>query len=219
MNPLTRTLLLCMAVLTGLTAQTSNPMQIQNKYTAISAARVQITLATDLGNSTVLGNILAGDSTAIGPLVPYGVLVTNQSAKNLRAIGVTFQWSNPNPVVGPPQFTTFQVLTAFQPNDPSRTPPGGSMLFTPVQSVNQYLAVPASQRGAFLGRAQISTSAGVIQQPPANIAALVASTLSQLPAPQSISVNIEGVVFDDWSFVGGNALFTKLQEVQPLIHQ
>ena len=120
---------------------------------------------------------------------------------------------------GPAVVGSILTLTAMShENDPDQIAPGDYQLFTPVQTVNQYLAQsPETRKGghhfgvrpstASVGRFSTMTLAETIQQ-----------GLDELQIASGFEATLDGVVLEDYSYVGEPQLREVLVRRNSLIH-
>lgn len=178
----------------------------------VGATKVRLLALSDDAAKTK--EILADDEQALAQILPYSVLLKNESARKLRAIGVRFSWTDAD---GSPKGLILTMTMMMHQDDPSQIAPGGYQLFTPVSAVNQYLtqAPEARKRGRFQ---QSSPSVG--QYSSLSLAQTVQQGLDGLAIPpdSKFEAFIEGVVFDDYSYVGSKRLLGTLQRHNNLIH-
>jgi hypothetical protein len=75
-------------------AQTpQNPMTVNIRPPTPDVAATKVRLLA-LADDAKTKEILADDEEALAAILPYSVLVKNESARKLRAIGVSFRWND-----------------------------------------------------------------------------------------------------------------------------
>jgi hypothetical protein len=97
--------------------------------------------------------------------------------------------------------------------DPGQIEPGGYELFTPIQAINQYLFQSPQDRKGGHFKAQIGQ-----QRTSLSLADTIQQGLAQLMIAGGFEAYLEGVVFDDYSFVGSPMLRQVLVGYNNLIH-
>jgi hypothetical protein len=104
------------------------------------------------------------------------VLIKNESARKLKAIGVRFSWDNNAP--GPPKKSLILTLTMMTRgnDDPDQVAPGGYRIFTPIQAINQYLAQSLQNRR----RGHFQTTPSVGPQTSSSLAETIQQGLNRL---------------------------------------
>jgi len=189
----------CSIAQTPLKGQT---MQLIEKP-EFTAAGITAALAADSADTAAL----IQDDELASPLVPFAVLVTNNSGKKVRAIGVRFTWKDSD---GHPK-GTIKVKTAMaNDDDPAQLPSGASMLMTPEQGANHFRPrAPISQK-----KPQIRSDV----QSKSDLAARIGGTVGRLNTVSDLKATLECVVFEDYSFLGSDAARQRLQHVEPRIH-
>jgi hypothetical protein len=165
--------------------------------------------------------ILGDDAAALAPILPYSVLLKNESTRKLRAFAVRFSYQSTEGT-NPPRAQTRGLtltLTAMNANDPDQISPGGFQLFTPVQVINQYLAESAeARRGKQFG--QQPTTPSVSRYTTLTLAETIQQGLDRLMIVPGTRFEafLEGVVFEDYSYVGSPRLREILVRKNSLIH-
>jgi hypothetical protein len=208
-------LLLTVIVSSLVTAQTV--IEIRPGPADVAATGIRLVATTAPEHTATLQTILSDDAPLMAPLLPYGVLVVNGSQNKLRAMSVNFQWKDAE---GLPKGRSLTLTAMALPEDPSELAPGGVLLFTPAQMANQYIAVPAANRKAFLQHTQLSNAnATVTQVSSAALPTILQQEASALADMSDFRAFVEGVVFHDFSYVGSDNLLTILQRGRPEIHR
>jgi len=184
---------------------------IQSRFPDVEATGIKLVPATDSGRTALLNAILARDADLIAPVLPYSVLLVNGSSHKLRAIGILYQWKDAD---GHPRGSV-RVLGAMQPQDPAQLSPGDVRFFSPLQEVNQYLAASTTDRqdGKFIDEAGVTSVSDtlplLIHEEATNLAAVSGS----------FTASIEGIVFEDFRYLGSDNLLRFLQRTRPQIHR
>jgi hypothetical protein len=179
----------------------------------VAATKVRLLALSDDPAKTK--EILADDEQTLAQILPYSVLLKNESERKLRAIGVRFSWTNAE---GRPRGLILTLTMMMHEADPSQMAPGDYQLFTPVQAVNQYLAQAPQARKR--GRFQQPSSPSVGQFSSLSLTETVQQGLDELAIPPGgkFEAFLEGVVFEDYSYVGSKRLLESLQRYNNLIH-
>jgi len=156
---------------------------------------------------------LIQDDAILSPLVPFSVLVTNNSGRKLRAIGVRFEWKENGFPRG-----AVNILTAMaHDNDPNQIASGTTMLMTPTQDANDFaLKSPEQRKARFAKPPQSSVGSGVQSQ--SDLGAKIGETVGRLNTVSDLRATLECVVFDDFSFVGSANARRMLHDHEPRIH-
>jgi hypothetical protein len=194
-----------------------NPMTVKVRPPTPDVAATKVRLLALSDDAAKTKEILADDEQALAQILPYSVLVKNESARKLRAISVTFAYTSTNlpPKLNPRKLTL--TLTAMSHEaDPGQIDSGGYQFFSPVQAVNQYLsASPQDRKGGHFKQA-----GPAIGPPPSSLADAIQQGLAKLNiAPGSgFEAYLEGVVFEDYSFVGSQRVRESLIRYNNLIH-
>lgn len=177
-----------------------------------TAAGITVALATSRAADTWA--IIQGDEALLGPLVPFSVLVTNNSGRKLRAIGVRFAWKDSD---GFPKGTV-NILTAMaHDDDPGQIQSGTTMLMTPAQEANQYVAQTADARKARFSKSS-SPSIGSGVQSKSDLGAKIGEMVGRITTGSDVRATLECVVFDDYSFLGSNNARKMLQRADERVH-
>lgn len=128
-------------------------LQIQPSTLDLAATGVHLVALDDIGHQATIEAIFGEDRAKVAPVLPYGVLVFNGSSKKLTAMAVTFRGQNAEGL----RRRLIIELTSYPPDATSSAPgaispiaPRGSLLFTPVSLVNQYLTLDTTKRKEFL---------------------------------------------------------------------
>lgn len=205
--------LLVTAIFTStMAAQTS--VQIQPSTLDVAATGVHLVSLSDVQHTRTVAAILGEDRGVLAPLLPYAVLAVNGSSRKLRAVGIRFRWNNTE---GRPTQNILSLTAMSSENDPGQMLPGAAHVFTPVGFVNQYLAIEPIKRKPFPQHTQIgttnSTSVGT------NFALVVQQRLRDLKITGGVNVYLEGVVYDDYTYVGSDRLFRPMQRYQSKVHR
>jgi hypothetical protein len=186
-------------------------MQLTEKP-EFTAAGITVELATSRAADTA--RLIQGDEELLSPLVPFAVLVTNNSGRKLRAIGVRFTWKDSRGFSG----GAVNILTAMaNDDDPGQVASGTTMLMTPTQDANDYALQPLAQRKIrFSKPSQPSIVSGV--QSKSDLGAKIGETVGRLNNVSDLKATLECVVFDDYSFIGSANARRMLQDHEPRIH-
>jgi hypothetical protein len=185
----------------------------------VVASGIKLVAANDPEYAATLQTIIADDASSMAPLLPYSVLVTNGSTQKLRAISVNFQWKDAEES---PRGRSLTLTAMTLPEDPTELTPGGIRLITPVQIANQYIAVPPANRKTFLQNAQLAGGSGngtATQISSATLPTILQKQASALASMTDFRAFVEGVVFDDFSYVGSENLLTLIQRGRPEVHR
>lgn len=210
------TLKLAVGLLLLLAAFTQRPLKGQTMQLTerpeFTAAGITVALATSRAADT--GAIIQGDEALLGPIVPFAVLVTNNSGRKLKAIGVRFTWKDSRGFPG----GAVNILTAMaNDDDPGQIPSGTTMLMTPTQEANDFaLKSPEQRKARFAKPSQPSISSGV--QSKSDLGAEIGETVGRMNNVSDIKATLECVVFDDYSFLGNANTRRVLQDHEPRIH-
>jgi hypothetical protein len=192
----------------------AQPVQIQPSSLDVAATGVYLASLDDIGHSATVEAIVGQDGPMLSTILPYGVLVLNNSNRSLRAVNIKFQWTNTGGHI------RSLWLTLASTESPSTfIAPGHAEVFTPVGVVNQYLARDGAKRKASPG--QISNGTGTVtSQPPATaFPQIIKQQLDHMAIGKNFQANIEGVVFDDFTFVGSDRSFEGMQSHEPKVHR
>jgi len=192
-------------------AQTpQNPMTVNIRPPTLDVATTKVRLLALADDAAKTKEILADDEQALAQILPYSVLIKNESARKLRAVGVTFRWNDGSRI---PSSLTLTLTAMAHEADPDQIPPGGYRLFTPVQAINQYLVQsPEVRKGGHFRQASVG------QRPPSSLADTIQQGLAQLMIAGGFEAWLERVVFEDYSYVGSPRLLGSLQRYNNLIH-
>jgi hypothetical protein len=211
-----RGLLLTAIFTSTMAAQIS--VQIQPSTFDVAATGVHLVSLNDIGHTKTVEAILGEDREVLSPLLPYAVLVVNGSSRKLRALGIRFQWKNTE---GHPRQNVLTLTAMSSENDPGQILPGAAHVFTPIGFVNQYLAMQPIKRKPFLQNSQIGTtsSASVQLAPGTNFASFAQQKLKDLKIAGGVNVYLEGVVYDDYTYVGSDRLFGPMQGYESKVHR
>jgi hypothetical protein len=101
-------------------------------------------------------------------------------------------------------------------DDPTQMKPGEGKLFTPVQQVNQYLSVQPAQQGNIN---RVDAGGVVVGQAQPDLPAVVQNLLPLMDIHGDVHAFLEGVVYEDYSFVVSDRLFGSLQQYEPKVHR
>jgi hypothetical protein len=177
-----------------------------------TAAGITVVLASSHAAETAA--IIQGDEALLGPIVPFSVLVTNNSGRKLKAIGVRFTWKDSRGFPG----GAVNILTAMvNDNDPNQIATGTTMLMTPTQDANDFaLKSPEQRKARFTQSSQPSIGSGV--QSKSDLGAKIGETAGRLNTVSDLRATLECVVFDDYSFVGSANARRMLHDHEPRIH-
>ena len=187
-------------------------VQIQPSTLDVAGTGVQIIALNDIGHTATVEELIGQDGTMVAELLPYTVLVVNGSSRKLRAVTVRWKWKKSN---GKPGGITLTLTSMSRADDPTQLVPGDGQLFTPIQSVNQYLELQHRIRS---GRATAVSGTGV-RQAPVDYSSIIPKRLSLMDIGSDVQAFLDGVVFEDYSFVGTDRLFGSLQRYEPKIHR
>jgi hypothetical protein len=194
-----------------------NPMTVKVNPPTPDLAATKVRLIALADDPAKTKEILADDEQALAPILPYSVLLKNEGPRKLRAVGVRFSWITADDPRHPRSLIL--TLTAMaHANDPDQIGPGDYQLFTPVQTVNQYLAqspeirkqlghFPAHPATPSVGQLSMLTLAETIQQ-----------GLDRLQIASGFEASLDGVVLEDYSYVGEPQLREILVRRNSLIH-
>jgi hypothetical protein len=189
--------------------QSTNPMTVSIRPPTLDVAATKVRLLALSDDAAKTKEILGDDEQALAQILPYSVLIKNESVRKLKAIGVRFQWF----AVGDTRYPRKLILTLTMDSEPEQMIPGGYRLFTPVQAVNQYLSQsPSARKGGHFRQAvgQQHTSL--------TLADTIQQGLDRLQIASGFEAYLEGVVFEDYSFVGSPMLRQALVRYNDLIH-
>ena len=208
-----RRVLLLAAILSGI-ATSERLVQIQPSNLDVAATGVRLVSLDDIGHTATVEAIVAQDGPILSTILPYGVLVLNNSNRSLRAVNIKFQWTNTG------GHTRSLWLTLASTESPSTfIAPGHAEILTPVGVVNQYLARDPAKRHASPGR--ISNGTGTVTgQPPATaFPQIIKQQFDHMAVGKDFQANIEGVLYDDYTFVGSDRSFEGMQSHEPKVHR
>ena len=192
--------------------QSTNPMTVSIRPPTLDLAATQVRLLALSDEPTKTAEILGDDAQTLAPILPYSVLLKNESSRGLKAIGVRFSWDNNVP--GPPRRSLILTTTLSRANDPDQLVPGGYRLFTPVSAINQYLSESPQERK----RGHLSGPSIAEQSALSSLAQTVQQGLDQWQFGSAFEATLECVVFEDYSYVGSQRLRESLQRSNSLIH-
>ena len=198
--------------------QSTNPMTVSIRPPTLDVAATKVRLLALADDAAKTKEILGDDEQALAPILPYSVLVKNESARKLRAVAVTFCFIATDLPPQLPRKLTLTLTAMAHANDPDQIDPGDYQLFTPVQAVNQYLAEsPQARKGSHFGQ-RIAPSVGPFST--LTLAETIQQGLERLKiaSGSGFEAYLEGVVFEDYSFVGSQRLRESLQRYNNLIH-
>ena len=204
-----------------------NPMTVNIRPSTLDVAATKVRLLAIPEHADKAKEIMADDEQALTPIVPYSVLIKNESDRKLKAVGVRFRWPNDKKV--PPTKSLILMLTMMMhAEDPTQLAPGGHLLFTPVSVINQYLALAPEDRK----KGYFQTSSRPSAAPPGSSSIgqqlaypSLAETMQQglgrfgIQSTSEFEALLEGVVFEDYSYVGSEQLFQSLLRYNNLIHR
>ena len=108
------------------------------------------------------------------------------------------------------------------PEDPHELALGETRLITPVPIANQYIAVPPAGRKTSFQDAHLASGGGnatVTQVSSANLPTILQQEADALASMTEFRAFVEGVVFDDFSYVGSENLLTFIQRGRPEVHR
>lgn len=199
-----------------------NPMTVKVRPPTPDVAATKVRLLALSDEPAQTKHILADDEQALAPILPYSVLIKNESDRKLKAVGVKFSFTTTqgtNPPHPRPAGLILTLTAMANPNDPDQISPGEFQLFTPVQAVNQFLAESAQARkGVRFGQRPATGSVGPIST--LTLAETIQQGLDRLMiAPESkFEASLEGLVFEDYSYVGSQRLRETLLRYNNLIH-
>ena len=210
-------ILVTVVVSTIVTAQTA--IEIRRGPADVAAAGIKLVAANAPEQAETVQTILADDAPSLAPLLPYSVLVVNDSPQKLRAISVNFQWKDAEENSRGRSLT----LTAMTlPEDPTELAPGEMRLITPIPLANQYIAVPPANRKAFLQSGQLGSGAAnatVTQVSSAALPTILQQEANALASMTDFRAFVEGVVLHDFSYLGSDNLLTFIQRGRPEVHR
>jgi hypothetical protein len=187
-------------------------VQIQPNTLDVAATGVQIIALNDIGHTATVEELIGQDGAMIAKLLPYTVLVVNGSSRKLRAVTVRWTWKKST---GKPGGITLTLTAMSHADDPTQLGPGDGQLFTPIQSVNQYLGLQHRLRR---GSATVVSGAGV-NQAPVDYSSIIPKRLGLMDIASDVQAFLEGVVYENYSFVGSDRLFGSLQRYEPKVHR
>jgi hypothetical protein len=167
-----------------------------------------------MGHTATVEAILGKDREVLAPVMPYAVLVVNGSSRKLRAVSIRFQWKNTE---GHLRQNILSLTAMSSENDPGQILPGAAHVFTPVGFVNQYLAMEPIKRKPFPQNTQIGTTSSASVG--TNFALVAQQRLKDLKIAGGVNVYLEGVVYDDYTYVGSDRLFGSMQRYQSKVHR
>jgi hypothetical protein len=193
-----------------------NPMTVKVLPPTPDVAATKVRLISLADDPAKTKEILGDDEQVLAPILPYSVLLKNEGPRKLRAVGVRFSWITADDPRHPRSLVL--TLTAMaHANDPDQIGPGDYQLFTPVQAVNQYLAQsPQDRKRGHFGQPPATASVGRFS--PLTLAETIQQGLDQLMIASGFEAYLDGVVFEDYSYVGEPQLREILVRRNSLIH-
>ena len=192
--------------------QSTNPMTVSIRPPTLDVAATQVRLLALSDDAAKTQEILGDDAQTLAQILPYTVLLKNESARGLKAIAVRFSWDSNLP--GPPRRSFILTSPLSGANDPDQLVPGGYRLFTPVAEINEYLSQsPQNRKGRHFSGPSIASQSALLP-----LAQTVQQGLARLAIGSGVEANLECVVFEDYSFVGSQMLRESLQRYNNLIH-
>ena len=204
--------LLFVAIFSSIMAAQPPTVQIQPVTLDVAATGVQIIALNDIGHTATVEELIGQNGAMIAPLLPYAVLVVNGSPHKLRAVTVRWTWKKST---GKPGGITLTLTSMSRADDPTQLVPGDGQLFTPIQSVNQYLGLQHRLR-----RGSATKVGGAsVSQAPVDYSSIIPKRLGLMDIASDVQAFLEGVVYEDYSFVGSDRLFSSLQRYEPKVHR
>jgi hypothetical protein len=204
--------LLVAAILSSVMA--AQPLvQIQPSTLDVAATGVQLVSLDDIGHTATVEELLGQDGAMVAKLLPYTALVVNGSSRKLRAVTVRWTWKKST---GKPGGITLTLTSMSRSDDPTQMVPGDGQLFTPIQSVNQYLGLQHQIRR---GGSTTAASGGGVGRAPVDYNSIIPKQLGLMDIASDVQAFLDGVVFEDYSFVGTDRLFSSLQRYEPKVHR
>jgi hypothetical protein len=162
-----------------------------------SAAGITLVSAAQPMIAGVLIEIVGGEGELIKELLPFSVVLLNGSSKRVLATSVNFEWTNAQG----DHTNRYFVLTSY--DGVYALEPGRGRLFVLQRRLNTYFAKPADARGVM----------------PPDYSSLISAISADLAGVTNLKINVAGVVFDDFSFVGSEPIFRRLRADRPEIHR
>lgn len=188
-------------------------VQIQPSALDVVATGVHLVSLDDIGHTATVEALIGQDREMIAPLLPYAVLVVNGSSRKLRAVGVRWRWKKSD---GKPSGITLTLTSMSREDDPTQLAPGDGKLFTPIQSVNQYLGLQHRLRRGQQAAAPAGASVG---RAPVDFSSIIPNRLGLMDIASDVQALLECVVYEDYSFVGTAKLFSSMQRYEPRVHR
>lgn len=184
-------------------------VQIQPGPADIAAAGIKLAAINTPEHARKVAEILGDDANLLAPLLPYSVLLVNGSTKRLRGIGIFFRWENPE--IAPRAYGLI-LSRGLDPEYSLRLPlPGEIKIFTPSPSATGYLSIPPPRR-----RQPLSGSTVIMAT---SFQDALQQDISRLSKYTNFRASIDGVLFEDYLYVGLSNVFGMLQGDNPEIHR
>ena len=154
--------------------------------TPVEISNLDIQLAhSSKADAAIVSGTLGKDEAAVQGLLPFAVVLINNSGRRILQQTIKFTWVTPD---GTPQGTVY-TLADFNERAPGRNLPSVKQkIFVPQQGLNQHLATDPSERSA------MATNAEAVQ--------LISNVRIAMSAQSNYTATLDSVTLEGIGLVG-----------------